>query len=165
MKDFFRCVFTLSLTLNLEISRCHLRDYVKELYSSACRTCSTIIFLHSTNQIIFSFFFCCCRCPCPCPCHCPCLNSLIKEKRRRVAGARCGKAKSLDGISVLALKCSLFRAWNSCFVTERLLEEICWHCFIVCFQRVLITSWMSCKPVGRRLGRFWIRNLQNKDCQ
>ena len=33
---------------------CHLADKVKELYSRACRTCSTIIFPHSTNQIIFS---------------------------------------------------------------------------------------------------------------
>ena len=36
-------------TLNLEISACHCRsstDYVKELRSSACRTCSTIIFPH-----------------------------------------------------------------------------------------------------------------------
>jgi len=38
------------------ISRCHLANKVKELYSSACRTCSTIIFPHSTNQIIFSGF-------------------------------------------------------------------------------------------------------------
>ena len=38
--------------LNLEISRRHLADYDKELYLSACRTCSTTIFPHSTNQII-----------------------------------------------------------------------------------------------------------------
>ena len=35
------CVFTLLLG-----------DYVKECYQTACRTCSTIIFPHSTNQII-----------------------------------------------------------------------------------------------------------------
>ena len=29
-----------------------LADYVKTLNQKACRTCSTIIFLHSTNQII-----------------------------------------------------------------------------------------------------------------
>ena len=36
----------------LKMSRCHLADYVKQLYLSACRTCSTIVFPHSTNQII-----------------------------------------------------------------------------------------------------------------
>ena len=41
-------------TLNLKLSRSHLADYVKELYLSACCTCSTIIFSHSTNQIIVS---------------------------------------------------------------------------------------------------------------
>ena len=47
--------------LNLEISRCHLADYVKELYLRACRTCSTIIFPYSTNQIIV-FWRRRCRC-------------------------------------------------------------------------------------------------------
>ena len=52
-------------SLNLEISRCHLADYVKELYQSACRTCSTIIFTHSTNQsIVFWRRRCSCRRPC-----------------------------------------------------------------------------------------------------
>ena len=32
-------------------SRCRLADNVKEFYSSACRTCSTIIVPHSTNHI------------------------------------------------------------------------------------------------------------------
>ena len=40
----------LTRALNLEISCCYLADDVKELYLSACRTCSTIIFRHSTNQ-------------------------------------------------------------------------------------------------------------------
>ena len=52
MKDLLLCVHVAVKTLNLEISRCHLVGYVKELYSSACRTCSTIIFPHSTNHII-----------------------------------------------------------------------------------------------------------------
>ena len=39
-------------SLNMEILRCHLADYVREFYQSACRTCSTIIPPHSTNQII-----------------------------------------------------------------------------------------------------------------
>ena len=38
--------------LKFEISRRCLADYVKTLHQKACRTCSTIIFLHSTNQII-----------------------------------------------------------------------------------------------------------------
>ena len=36
-------------------SRCRLAEYVKEFYLSACRTCSTIIFPHSTNQIVLSW--------------------------------------------------------------------------------------------------------------
>ena len=39
-------------TSNVKISRCRLADYVKTLHQKACRTCSTIIFLHPTNQII-----------------------------------------------------------------------------------------------------------------
>ena len=39
-------------TSNMKISRCRLADYVKTLHQKACRTCSMIIFLHSTNQII-----------------------------------------------------------------------------------------------------------------
>ena len=35
-----------------KIARRRLADYVKNLHQEACRTCSTIIFLHSTNQII-----------------------------------------------------------------------------------------------------------------
>ena len=36
----------------MKISRRRLADYVKTLHQKACRTCNTIIFLHSTNQII-----------------------------------------------------------------------------------------------------------------
>ena len=39
-------------TSNMKVSRHRLADYVKTLQQKACRTCSTIIFLHSTNQII-----------------------------------------------------------------------------------------------------------------
>ena len=39
-------------TSNMKISRRRLADYVKTLHQKACRTCSTIIFLISTNQII-----------------------------------------------------------------------------------------------------------------
>ena len=35
----------------LKISRCGFADHVKEMCQSACRTCSTIIFLHFTNYI------------------------------------------------------------------------------------------------------------------
>jgi len=58
-------VCTLSLKPYIwKFSRCHLADYVKELCYSAYRTCSTIIFPHSTNQIIvFWRRLCCCRRP------------------------------------------------------------------------------------------------------
>ena len=39
-------------------------DYIKELYLSASCTCSTIIYSHSTNQIIVYW---CCRSSCGCP--------------------------------------------------------------------------------------------------
>ena len=39
-------------TSNVKISRRRLADFVKTLHQKACRRCSTIIFLHSTNQII-----------------------------------------------------------------------------------------------------------------
>ena len=52
MKDLLLCVRVVVKTLNLEISRYHLEDYVKEFYLSASRTCSTIIFPDSTNEII-----------------------------------------------------------------------------------------------------------------
>ena len=53
MKDLLLCVHVVIETLKLEISHCHLADYIKEFYLSACRTCSTIILPHSINQIIF----------------------------------------------------------------------------------------------------------------
>ena len=61
MKDFLLCVHVVAETLNF--SRCHLADYVKECYLSVWRTCSTIIFFHSTNQIIVFSRRChyCCR--------------------------------------------------------------------------------------------------------
>ena len=65
MKDLLLYVHVVFKTLNLEISRCHLADYVKEFYYSACRTCSTIIFPHSANQIIV-FWRRRCRCRRPC---------------------------------------------------------------------------------------------------
>ena len=39
-------------TTKMNISRRYLVDYVKKLYQKECRTCSTIIFPHSANEII-----------------------------------------------------------------------------------------------------------------
>ena len=62
MKDLLLGDNVVVKTLNLEISRCHSANYVKEFYISASRTSSTIIFPHSTNQIIvFWCCLCCCR--------------------------------------------------------------------------------------------------------
>ena len=47
----------------MTISRRRLPDYVKTLHQKACHTCSTIICLHSTNQII-DLWCCCWRCRC-----------------------------------------------------------------------------------------------------
>ena len=64
LKDLLLCVHVVVKTLNLEIPRWHLTDYVKELFYSMCRTCSTIIFPHLTNEIIvFWRRHCCCRHP------------------------------------------------------------------------------------------------------
>ena len=44
-------------TVNVVISRCCFAENGTDLFIRACRTCSTIIFSHSTNQILkFSFF-------------------------------------------------------------------------------------------------------------
>ena len=39
-------------TSNMKIPCGHMADYVKEMYFNACRTSSTIILPHSTNQIM-----------------------------------------------------------------------------------------------------------------
>ena len=52
MTDYLLFVHVVIETLNLEISRCYLADYVKEFYLSPCCPCCTIIFPYSTNQII-----------------------------------------------------------------------------------------------------------------
>ena len=78
-------MFTLSLKgLNLDISRYHLADDVKELYSNACRTCSTIIFPHSTNQIVVFW-----RRRCPWRCCRPCLSSLIRHVPHEFVDLKC----------------------------------------------------------------------------
>ena len=64
MKDLLLGVHVVAETLNLDISRYHLADYVKECYQKACRTCSTVIFPYLTNQtIVFWRCICCCRLP------------------------------------------------------------------------------------------------------
>ena len=68
MKDLPLRVLVVVKTLNLEISRFHLADEVKELYSSACRTCSTTIFPHSSNPTDYFFWLRRCRCRCRRPC-------------------------------------------------------------------------------------------------
>ena len=52
MKDLLLRAPVVVRTSNMKIPRCRLANYVKTLHQKACRTCSTIIFLHSTNQII-----------------------------------------------------------------------------------------------------------------
>ena len=50
MKDLLLCVHVVVKTLNLELFRCHLADYVKELYLSERRTCSMHDYFSSLNQ-------------------------------------------------------------------------------------------------------------------
>ena len=60
MKDLLLRACVVVRTSNMKISRRRLADYVQTLHQKACRTCSTIIFLHSTNQII-DLWRCRCR--------------------------------------------------------------------------------------------------------
>ena len=78
MKGLILGVHIVVKTLNLETTRCRLADYVNEIYLSACRTYSTIIFPHLSNQIIFFW-----RCRCRCRCRRRCLNSLMLGRWRR----------------------------------------------------------------------------------
>jgi len=52
VKDLLLRASVVVRTSNMKISRRRLADYVKTLHQKACGTCSMIIFLHSTNQII-----------------------------------------------------------------------------------------------------------------
>ena len=54
------------------ISRCCFADDGTDLFISVCRTCSTLVFLHSTNQILNLWRSCC-------GCHPRCQSSLIRE--------------------------------------------------------------------------------------
>ena len=53
MKDILLRARIFAETSNLKISR-RLTDYVKDFYLSACRTCSTIIFLIQPITSLFS---------------------------------------------------------------------------------------------------------------
>ena len=70
MKDFLLGARVVIRTSNMEFSRRRLADYVKTLKQRACRTCSTIVFLHSTNQVIDLW-------RCRWRCRCQILNSLL----------------------------------------------------------------------------------------
>ena len=70
MKNLLPRALVVVRTSKRKISRHCLVDYVKTLHQKACGTCSTIIFLHSTNQNI-DLWRCRCRrhllnpsCPC-----------------------------------------------------------------------------------------------------
>ena len=75
MKDLLLRAPVVVRTSNMKISRRRLADYVKTLHQKACRTCSTIIFLHSTNGIIDLWH-------CRWRCRRQILNSLITQSRR-----------------------------------------------------------------------------------
>ena len=61
MKDFLLRARVVVRASNIKISRRHLAHYVKKLHQKACRTCSTIIFPYSVNQIIDLWHCCCSR--------------------------------------------------------------------------------------------------------
>ena len=72
MKNLWLWACVVVRTSNMKISRRLLADYVKTLHEKACRTCSTIIFLHSTNQILDLW-------RCRGRCRCRFLNSLMQS--------------------------------------------------------------------------------------
>ena len=82
MKDLLLRARVVVRTSNMKISRRRLADNVKTLQQKACRTCSTIIFLHSPNQIIDLWCF-------RWRCRRQILNSLITPtKHSKVRAAR-----------------------------------------------------------------------------
>ena len=84
MKDLLLWARVVVRTSNIKISRRRLADYVKTLHQNACRTCSTIIFLHSTNEII-DLWRCRWRC------------------RRQILNSLLSSWGSRDGVVVIAL--------------------------------------------------------------
>ena len=66
MKDLLRGARIVVRPSIMKFSSGRLADYIRTLLQKACRTCSTIIFAHSTNQIIELW-----------RCRCLQLNSLI----------------------------------------------------------------------------------------
>jgi len=52
MKGLLLLALVVVRTSKMRISRPRLADYIKKLHQKACRTWSTIIFPHSTNEII-----------------------------------------------------------------------------------------------------------------
>mgnify|MGYP000223535038 CR=1 FL=1 len=79
-------------TSKMKISRHCLVDYVKTLHQKACGTCSTIIFLHLTNQNIDLW-----------RCHCRrrLLNSLLSIPPVRATG--------LSGLRVKISVCAIIK--------------------------------------------------------
>ena len=90
---------------NMKISRLRLPDYVKTWHQKSCRRCSTIIFLHSTNQII-DLWRCGCRC-----CR-QILNSL------KMKNARAKRAKILFFIFKYA------NSWGACCRRRELIGHV-----------------------------------------
>ena len=52
MKDLLLWALVAVGNSNMNIPRRRLADYVKKLHQKTCSTCNTIIFPHSSNQII-----------------------------------------------------------------------------------------------------------------
>ena len=61
MKDLLLRARVVLRTSRMKNSHRRLVDYVKKMHEKACRTCSTIVFPYSTNQIVDLW---CCRCLC-----------------------------------------------------------------------------------------------------
>ena len=126
MKDLLLWARVVARTSKMNISRRCLADYVKTLHQKACRTCSTITFIHSINQN--NDFW---RCRCRCSRRRRFLNSLITKqiisRRGKIANA-CEKNKNEK---------RTWKAWNVnyCFL---------FNCHICTFSKLLSlsSSWL-----------------------
>ena len=108
----------------MEISRRRLADYVKTLYQKACRTCSTIISLHLTNQII-DLWHCRWRWRCPRQI----LNSLllpVDTVRRKHVGRRVETQTlaTTNICSLSALNCILDLVSQPCKFNRLVLSDL-----------------------------------------
>ena len=144
MKNFLLRARVVVRTSNTKISRRRLADYVKILHQKVCCMCSTIIFPHSTNQIIDLW---------RCRCRSQILNSLItffdaartftREAKRRYMW-RCDFSwHYLNPFSFKSKKTqgrTYKRDNNSCHLTSRDLLQVTFASLVKLYSKDIIKA-------------------------